>query len=266
MLIESAFFKLSDYFQSVESPSELYEEQVSFIFAVAIYQELQNRGFPYLLPYIQFEKPYPIESKRGKKPTVDIYFRIPKDKLPLEILHRWSESGVCEENWVEVKFFGSAERSGSSKPKAQNVGVVLADLLRLKYYVREGGRYLLLVFNRKPEYYLAFTRRGSSRRDYLNALLEPGEHRVMIDLAKEPKTVLNTISKHFEKPLHQRIELNILTYAIKPLPVKGLILLTNLPLKRSREGFTSIEPAYYFYLIRIIEEVPELTTEKHRFE
>ena len=42
MLIESAFFKLSDYFQSVESPSELYEEQVSFIFAVAIYQELQN--------------------------------------------------------------------------------------------------------------------------------------------------------------------------------------------------------------------------------
>jgi hypothetical protein len=79
----------------------------------------------------------------------------------------------------------------------------------------------------------------------------------MIDLAKEPKTVLNTISKHFEKPLHQRIELNILTYAIKPLPAKGLILLANLPLKRSREGFTSIEPAYYFYLIRIIEEVPD---------
>ena len=45
MLIDSVFFKLSDYFQSVESPSELYEEQVSFIFAVAIYQELQNRVF-----------------------------------------------------------------------------------------------------------------------------------------------------------------------------------------------------------------------------
>jgi hypothetical protein len=140
----------------VESPSELYEEQVSFIFAVAI-QELQNRGFSYLLPYIQFEKPYPIESKRGKKPAVDIYFKIPKDKLPPEILHRWSESGVCEENWIEVKFFGGAERKGSSEPKTQNIGAVLADLLRLKYYVREGGRYLLLVFNRKPEHYLAFT-------------------------------------------------------------------------------------------------------------
>jgi hypothetical protein len=59
MLIESAFFKLSDYFQSVESPSELYEAQVAFIFVAAIYQELQNKGFPYLLPYIRFEKPYP---------------------------------------------------------------------------------------------------------------------------------------------------------------------------------------------------------------
>jgi hypothetical protein len=45
LLIEGAFFKLSDYFQSVESPSELYEAQVAFIFAVAIYQELQNRVF-----------------------------------------------------------------------------------------------------------------------------------------------------------------------------------------------------------------------------
>jgi hypothetical protein len=230
---------------------------------VAIYQELQNRGFPHLLPYIQFEKPYPIESKRGKKPTVDLYFRIPKDRLPPEILHRWSESGVCEENWVEVKFFGGAERKGSSETKAQNVGVVLADLLRLKCYVREGGKYLLLVFNRKPEYYLAFTRRGSSRRDYLNTLLEPGEHRVTIDLASEPKSILNTISEHFGKPPHQKIELKTLAYAIKPLLVKGLILLADIPYRRSREGFTSIEPAYYFYLIRIMEEVPELNTEKH---
>ena len=42
MLIESVFFKLPDYFQSVESPSELYVAQVAFVFAVAIYQELQT--------------------------------------------------------------------------------------------------------------------------------------------------------------------------------------------------------------------------------
>ena len=260
MLIESAFFKLSDYFQSVESPSELYEEQVAFIFAVAIYQELQNGGFPYLLPYIQFEKPYPPPNSDK---AVDIYFRIPKDKLPAEILHRWSESGVCEENWIEVKFFGGAERKRSGEVKAKNVGRVLADLLRLKYYVSEGGKYLLLVFNRKPEYYLAFTREDSSERGYLKPLLEPGEHKVMMDLANEPKTVLDTISKRFGKPPGQKVELNVFTYAIKPLPVKGLISLADPPLRRSREGLTNTEPAYYFYLIRIMEYLPELTTKEH---
>jgi len=83
LLIEGAFFKLSDYFQSVESPSELYEAQVAFIFAVAIYQELRSRGFPYLLPYVQFEKPYPPPNSDK---AVDIYFRIPKDKLPAELI------------------------------------------------------------------------------------------------------------------------------------------------------------------------------------
>jgi len=50
MLIESAFYKLSDYFQSVESPGELYESQLSFIFAVAIFQEFQARGFSTCYP------------------------------------------------------------------------------------------------------------------------------------------------------------------------------------------------------------------------
>ncbi len=37
MLIEAAFYRLSDYFQSIESLGELYESQQSFIFAVAIF-------------------------------------------------------------------------------------------------------------------------------------------------------------------------------------------------------------------------------------
>jgi len=43
MLIETAFYKLSDYFQSIESPGELYESQLSFIFAVSIFQEFQEK-------------------------------------------------------------------------------------------------------------------------------------------------------------------------------------------------------------------------------
>jgi hypothetical protein len=251
MLIEAAFFKLSDYFQSIESPSELYEEQVAFIFAVALYQELQNRGFSFLLPYIQLGRPYP--NERNKR--VDIYFRIPKNKLPPEILHRWAESGVCEENWIEVKFFGSAERSLSNKTKTKNIALILTDLLRLKYYVNEGGKYLLLVFNRDPQYYL-------SKRDYLKYLLEPGTHKIVLNIADETKTILETIKKHFRDQIYTNIiELETLTHTIKPLPVKGLIITSpdTVPIKKSLEGLPRLEPQYYFYLIRILEFIEYFT-------
>ena len=223
MLIEGAFYKLSDYFQSIESPGELYEAQVSFIFAVAIFQEFQVRGFPYLLPYIQLERQYP---ERDKK--VDIYVKIPKEKLPHELLHRWANSGVCEENWIEVKFFGGAERKDSTEAKSQNLGNILSDLLRLKYYVREGGKYLLLVFNRKPEYYLPIKRKREER-SYVDDLLRFGIKTVKIDFDKEVDTVINTISKSDEelgKIIREKkiIELNVQTHCIEPILVRGLLM------------------------------------------
>jgi hypothetical protein len=55
----------------------------------------------------------------------------------------------------------------------------------------------------------------------------------------------------------------VLTYTIKPLLVKGLILLADAPYRRSREGLTSTESAYYFYIIRIMEYLTELITKEH---
>lgn len=57
-----------------------------------------------------------------------------------------------------MKFFGGAKRKRetSTEPHTMNVGKILSDLWRLNFYVQEGGKYLLLVFNRKPEYYLVF--------------------------------------------------------------------------------------------------------------
>jgi len=46
MLIEAAFYRLSDYFQSIESPAELYESQLSFMFAVAIFHRATTEIFP----------------------------------------------------------------------------------------------------------------------------------------------------------------------------------------------------------------------------
>jgi hypothetical protein len=251
MLIESAFFKLSDYFQSIESPRELYESQVSFIFAVAIFQELQSRGFPFLLPYIQVNRPYP-QQKQNRK--VDVYLKIPKSKLPAEILHRWANSGVCEENWIEVKFFGGAERKGitSTEPKTQNLGKLLEALLRLKFYVREGGKYLLLVFNRKPEYYLPF-----SDRKYLPTLLKPGRDSVKIDFMEKQKTVVKFISEDLKKLVIEKkeIEFDLQKYSIEPLVVKGLIIPSDSGvLRKSKWGGAPVgEPTYYFHLLRILE-------------
>jgi hypothetical protein len=247
MLIESAFFKLSDYFQSIESPGELYESQVSFIFAVAIFQELQSRGFPFLLPYIQVNRPYP---QRDQK--VDVYLKIPKSKLPTEILHRWANSGVCEENWIEIKFFGGAERKESSEPKTTNLGKVLEDLLRLKFYVREGGKYLLLVFNRKPEYYLPF-----SDRKYLFTLLKQGRDSVKINFMEEPETVIKSFSKDLRELVIEKkeVKFDLQKYSIEPLMVKGLIIPSNSGvLRKSKWGGAPVsEPTYYFYLLRILE-------------
>jgi len=249
MLIEAAFYKLSDYFQSIESPGELYEAQLSFIFAVAIFQEFQARGFSYLLPNIQVNRPYPEKLSR----KADIFVKIPKSKLPPEILHRWAASGVCEENWIEVKFFGGAERKESTEPKTQNLGKILEALLRLKFYAREGGKYLLIVFNRLPEYYLPL-----KRREYVKILLRCGRDIVKIDFSKEPKTVINSIDKDLRKLVQKKklVEFDLQKHSIEPIAVKGLLIPSGFePFKRSRKGGWSVdEPQYYFYLLRILEK------------
>ena len=248
MLIEAAFYKLSDYFQSVESPGELYESQLSFIFAVAIFQELQARGFPHLLPYIQVNKPYPREPSY----KADIYVKIPSEKLPSEILHRWANSGVCGENWIEVKFFGGAERSSTTIPETRNLGEILDDLLRLKFLIEEGGRYLLMVFNRDPRYYLPF-----KGRSYLEKLLTPGRDSIEIDFSREPKTVIDAISTKLRSYIAQnaRMEFHIQKHTIEPLLVKGLLMISPESSLRKdfKTGLPAIEPSYFFYLIRILD-------------
>jgi hypothetical protein len=249
MLIEAAFHKLTDYFQSIESPGELYESQLSFIFAVAIFQEFQTRGFAYLLPYIQVNRPYPEKTLRA-----DIFVKIPKSKLPPEILYRWANSGVCEENWIEVKFFGGAERKEitSTEPKTQNLGKMLEALLRLKFYVREGGKYLLAVFNRKPEYYLP-------QREYLKPLLESGRDVIKVNFSEEPKTIINSIGDEDLRSLVEKkkeVEFDLQKYSIEPIKIKGLLIPSESEqLKTSKKGFSVGEPSYYFYLIRLLEPI-----------
>jgi len=198
------------------------------------------------LPYIQVNRPYP----KGKY-KVDIFVKIPKSKLPPEIVYRWANSGVCEENWIEVKFFGGAERKKGSEPKTQNLGKILEALLRLKFYVRDGGKYLLMVFNRGPNYYLP-------NREYLSQLFKHGRGSVEIDFSKEPETVMRSIHDENLRKLvknTRRITFDLQNYSIEPIAIKGLLqpLELGAPKRSGRGGWTVTEPQYYFYLLRILE-------------
>jgi len=162
---------------------------------------------------------------------------------------------VCEENWIEVKFFGGAERKESTEPKTENLGKILEALLRLKFYVREGGKYLLMVFNRLPSYYLPL-----SGREYVECLLRNGRESVKVDFSREPKTVINSIRDEDLRELIQKekqVEFNLQKHSVEPVVTRGLLVPPESePPKGSRKGgWTVSEPQYYFYLLRILDLV-----------
>jgi hypothetical protein len=85
MIIESAFYKLPDYFLTEEKPQLSSEGQLVSYFSLAIFLELQNRGVPNPFLNIQLEKRYP----KRKRAWVDIFVKIP-----------WLEGLITESNKI----------------------------------------------------------------------------------------------------------------------------------------------------------------------
>lgn len=262
MIIESAFFKLPDYLRVVESPGELYESQLIFMFAVALHQELSSRGLFHLLPYIQLNKPYP----HGGNRKADVYFRVPMKKLSPELLARWCTAGVCEENWVEVEYYGGlgvvhgkkrqpVERS-ATRTKAVNALKLLNNLFRLEYYAGEGCKYLLAVFDTKPDEYLPFR-----SMHVLKPLFEkPGvlNIKIPVDQVTRRRTAYRSMDKRIldelekaEKASQKELSLNVMVYSITPVQTSGLV---TPPPEYAEKSAT-----YYFYLIRLLEPAKSIT-------
>ena len=172
--------------------------------------------------------------------------------MPPAILHRWANSGVCEKNWIEVKFFGGAERKFIYRAKNTKFGEAIGSLITVKILCKRRWKYLLIVFNRLPEYYLP-------QREYLKLLLESGKDIIKVDFSKEPKTIVNSIGDENLRSLveeKKEVEFDLQKYSIEPIAVKGLLIPSEFePSKRSRKGFPVGEPSYYFYLIRLMEFV-----------
>jgi len=231
MIIESAFYKLPDYFLTKETPELDYESQLVTYFVLSIFLELQNRGIntPYL--NIQLEKKYPKKNYRA-----DIFVKIPWLKYKESLRKKIIAAGyyqIFEKNWIEVKFFGAKERTKSSSQKTMNVWTILNDLLRLKSYIASNeGKYLLIGFNRSPKEYLAFQTKKKKERKYLSQLFQAGEKKIKIDVSQEGKT----LGSFEELTRHPSFTLNILTLTIEP---KGAYCLPD-------------RPCFWLYLIKIL--------------
>ena len=213
MIIEGAFFKLPDYFLSKDDASQYYESYLISYFTLAIFLELQNRGVNNPFLNIQMDKPYPKEKNK----RVDIYVNIPW--LSAEKVRSSAEGyGIFKENWIEVKFFGGKGSAKGKQTKTENIGAILNDILRLKFYAPwNSGRYCLIGFNRKPEEYLAFYKKKTKeRRNYLCKLFEVGEHDIEFDLSEEPNSLINKIKVHENVLEKQKFKLRVLTLVIKP--------------------------------------------------
>jgi len=143
----------------------------------------------------------------------------------------YSEFGFRYSNWLEAKFF----RSGSgTPPSTQNLGTVVADLIRLialvpielakdkdgddtKYTVT--GRYLLHAYFGKPLNHLNPTRKakGSKPREWVEPLLRPGQ--VTIDdfeLSDETDAFFKHLGHGFRDATIKVNLTNIVLSPIKP--------------------------------------------------
>jgi hypothetical protein len=185
MIIESGFFKLAEVLMSYDDKDGVYESNVANLLSSSIILELNARNINNPLNYIQLEKRY----SRNENSRCDIYcdFRgvIDSSKMKTYMIN--------EENWIEAKYYGSLYRTKGTETKVDNIGAILLDIYRLITKIEDQsnqiGKYLLVVFNDRPEKYLAFNRMDRSERNWLKELFTSGISKWCCELEEEPKSI-----------------------------------------------------------------------------
>lgn len=220
MIIEGAFYKLPELLLGHSFPESQYEATLTSNLAMAILLELNARNVPMPQGRVHVERPYEV-SKPGPACRADLY-------VDLEGLYptgSWLRNyGVKEKNWIESKFYGGIGRASGTETKTSNAGQIARDLLRLCLFVEElqgkirhNGRYLLVVFNRKPEAYLAFQRAKGQDRHWLRQLLSPGRHCVSFSTRDEASSFLKGMGSGFVgSTASLDLALNVITYSFTP--------------------------------------------------
>jgi hypothetical protein len=252
MIIESAFYKLPDYFLTEDKPQLSSEGQLVSYFSLAIFLELQNRGVPNSFLNIQLEKRYPTR----KRAWADIFVKIPwLEGLPPESNKILTANyyHIFKENWIEVKFFGGIGRERGTRKKTYNVRIIIDELLRLRFYTSSNsGRYLLIGFNRKPQEYLAFSKRREER-GYLKEMLQTGEHKIEFNLTNEPKVFKEKILSNWKNELNLKGSKNI-----NSLPIKFELLVSTLKIEPKGAFTLPDRPCFWLYLIKVLPQPDEM--------
>lgn len=240
MIIEGAFLKLPELLLGKFYPKEQYEATLNNYLAMAVLLELSARNIQLPMDRVHIERPYPQVGKSKSPGRADLYVDL-TGIFAKGLYH--SLYGMKTENWIESKFFGGIGRQAGNQTKVENAAKIALDLLRLCLFVqedrsahRDNARYLVVVFNRDPDRYLAFHRRSPApgERKWLRILLQPGENHLHISAVQEPasfRRVFGNVLKHYD---NVDMQLRVVTRLFSPIDA----LAKNL---------------YWGYLVRIID-------------
>jgi hypothetical protein len=227
MLIESAFLKLPELMLSSYTHKGNVEAMVVHHLVTGLQMELNSRSVPFAYNHIMVEMPYPKQSRAGTVFRADLLF---ESGGSVPSVARLEQYGFKEKQWLEAKSFFS---KGSSSPaKTQNIGRVVKDLVRLcllpeelRGRIRQNGRYVLLVFDKHPAMYLAY-----SGRAWLEQIFKERTPSISIDLSKEKRSLISAIVA--QGSVNARVDLSLSVLHFEPS--------TDTP-----------APVYWGYLLRI---------------
>lgn len=152
MIIEGAFYKLPELMFDLNSKfasERTLEATLVNFFTNAMMLEFNARNIENPARRILVEKKYP-----RKKVDADIYVDM------TGLFHNIDRDnyGICNDNYIEVKCFTKpAGKAKNDEPTTDNVARLINDMLRLMAYAGRGyGKYLLVFFDTRKQYYLAY--------------------------------------------------------------------------------------------------------------
>lgn len=248
MIIEGAIFKLPKLLIEHDFPKDQYEAFLTNQIALGIQSELFSYGINETRSRIHLEKPYPKIPKvsRGKPLCADIYVDLSDMFKKKSCRHIYDIYGMKSYNWIEAKYFCSISRKVVKTNRTKNAAKIAKDIFRLclfiqqeqQRYIQENVRYLLLIFDNKPNNYLDFENGSNSNEiGWLRKILISGrKENVQLILKEESDTFIKAFGKSFvEDDKNLAFDLELVTTCFEP---------TDASIQNG---------AYWGYLIRIVD-------------